>query len=245
MLVLVARIMYLRKLEKITAEDACEALLVLESYMIRRVLLLVPVSSLNKICAYVASSLEGDAGKEVHRMLSTGRRHYQKDSTVFEAVQSEQKVYGPGRQKQLHAILSWLLEGSQGKDSIDFTSMTIEHVLPQTLEGSARAEFAATLAEGQEVSATHEDLLHTLGNLTLTNYNTELSNKPFSMKRAEGLSKTGVLANQAIAANSQWGPEQIVARSEALAWEILKTWKGPDEALLEVEPISKGRSSMM
>jgi uncharacterized protein with ParB-like and HNH nuclease domain/alkylated DNA nucleotide flippase Atl1 len=239
LLVLITRILYLRNKDVISSEDAASALAIIESYMVRRVIMLVPVSNLSKIAAYVASSLHGDAAKEVHKLLSTGRRSYQKDSTILASAPT-QMVYSGGRAKQMKQILSWLLQSEQGKDSIDFSSMTIEHVLPQTLTGEARAEFARTLHEGEDPSELHEQLVHTLGNLTLTNYNSELSNNAFSVKRSERLLKTGVLANQEIAASEVWGPEQIRQRSLKLAQDICRLWAGPDEALLELEPATVG-----
>ena len=239
LLVLITRILYLRNKEVISSEDAASALAIIESYMVRRVIMLVPVSNLSKIAAYVASSLHGDAAKEVHKLLSTGRRSYQKDSTILASAPT-QMVYSGGRAKQMKQILSWLLQSEQGKDSIEFSSMTIEHVLPQTLTGEARAEFASTLHEGEDPAELHEQLVHTLGNLTLTNYNSELSNNAFSVKRSERLLKTGVLANQQIAASEVWGPEQIRRRSLKLAQDICRLWAGPDEALLELEPATVG-----
>lgn len=239
LLVLITRILYLRDKAIISSEDAASALSIVEGYMVRRVIMLVPVSNLGKISAYVASSLHGEAAQEVHKLLSTGRRSYQKDSTILNSAPT-QMVYSGGRAKQIKQILSWLLQSEQGKDSIDFSSMTIEHVLPQTLTGQAKAEFAATLGEGEEPAELHEQLVHTLGNLTLTNYNSELSNNAFSIKRSERLLKTGVLANQQIAASEVWGPEQIRQRSLRLAQEICLIWPGPNEALLELEPATVG-----
>jgi uncharacterized protein with ParB-like and HNH nuclease domain/alkylated DNA nucleotide flippase Atl1 len=239
LLVLITRILYLRNKDVISSEDAASALAIIESYMVRRVIMLVPVSNLSKIAAYVASSLHSDAAKEVHKLLSTGRRSYQKDSTILASAPT-QMAYSGGRAKQMKQILSWLLQFEQGKDSIDFSSMTIEHVLPQTLTGEARAQFASTLQEGEDPAELHEQLVHTLGNLTLTNYNSELSNNAFSVKRSERLLKTGVLANQQIASSDIWGPEQIRQRSLKLAQDICRLWAGPDEALLELEPATVG-----
>lgn len=239
LLVLITRILYLRNKGVITPDDAASTLAIVESYMVRRVVMLVPVSNLGKICAYVASSLHGDAANEVHKLLSTGRRSYQRDSSILGSV-GTLMVYSAGRAKQLKQILSWLLQAEQGKDSIDYSSMSIEHVLPQTLTGQAKEEFTALLSRGEDVAEVHEGLVHTLGNLTLTNYNSELSNNAFSVKRSEGLLKTGVLANQAIAASQVWGPDQIRSRSIRLAEELCRIWPGPDEALFELEPATVG-----
>jgi alkylated DNA nucleotide flippase Atl1 len=239
MLVLITRIIYLRNQGKTTSEEAAEALLVLESYMIRRIIAQIPVSNLGGISAAVASQLHSNVGEEVHRLLSTGRRNYQRDA-VIRKIAEEQKVYTPGRVKQLTQILKWLLEVKQDKDKIDFTGMSIEHILPQSLTGEARQEFSRLLEEGEEASEVHEQLVHTLGNLTLTNYNSELSNKAFTIKRAGRLFDTGVNANREIAESLSWGPKEIVSRSQSMAATICELWPGPNELLLDVEPTTMG-----
>jgi alkylated DNA nucleotide flippase Atl1 len=239
MLVLITRIIYLRNQGKTSSEEAAQALLVLESYMIRRIIAQIPVSNLGGISAAVASQLHSSVGEEVHRLLSTGRRNYQRDS-VIRKIAEEQKVYTPGRVKQLTQILKWLLEVKQDKDKIDFTGMSIEHILPQSLTGAARQEFSNLLNEGDDAGEMHEQLVHTLGNLTLTNYNSELSNKAFTVKRAGRLYDTAVIGNREIAEKESWGPKEIISRSQSMAETICELWPGPNEILLEVEPTTMG-----
>jgi len=93
-----------------------------------------------------------------------------------------------------------------------------------------REEFAAGLEEGADVSYEHDRLVHTLGNLTLSGYNSELSNRPFSQKR-EMLATSGLLMNQAIAEHESWGLTEIVERNANLAEKIIELWPGPDEDL--------------
>ena len=69
-------------------------------------------------------------------------------------------------------------------------------------------------------------LVHTLGNLTLTGYNSTMSNKPFEVK-GEQLHKSGLAMNQEIALESRWGRAEIHARASQLAQRIAKTWPGP------------------
>lgn len=237
--VLSTRIVYLRDTQVISDIEAANALLILESYLVRRVLAMLPVSNLGAICAIAANSLGADASDELHRVLSTGRRQYQRDAVIREKAVSD-PVYTQGRGRQLTLILQWLIEGEQGRDTVDFTSMTIEHVLPQKLSSATRKEFAALVTAGDDVDQIHESLVHTLGNLTLTNYNSELSNKPFSVKRQQRLTETAVLANKRIAENQHWGPSEIRNRSNALADLVCEIWPGPNEALLEIEPLSVG-----
>lgn len=234
-LVLAAKIVFLSNALQISDEQAIAAFHVIESYILRRSIAALPTAGLGRIAAPAAHELDGEPAEFLHRYLSTGRKGYVTDAEV-KRLCLESPVYKRVRRDQLANLLQWLLEKEQGKDDLDFTRMSIEHVLPQLLRGDARAEFAACLNPDDDVDEMHEALTHTLGNLTLTNYNSELSNKPFSVKRVEGLAQTGVLANRSIAENTQWGPEEIRARGEALAEIITSDWVGPDESLLDAEP---------
>ena len=239
-LVLRSRILFLQEAGDISAEDARGALAVLESYLVRRAIGSIPISNLQRISASCAHDLFGDAEREVHRILSTGKKKFLSDGQIREVMLSH-PIYERGRKPRLALILGWLLESMQGKDAgLDYSSMSIEHVMPQKLSGKAKEEFAALLAPNEVVEDVHEELVHTIGNLTLTNYNSELSNSAFSEKRVSWLANTAVIGNRSIAANETWGPMEIRDRSAALADLAISIWAGPDEGLLEQEPESIG-----
>ena len=82
------------------------------------------------------------------------------------------------------------------------------------------------LTSEQTVGQMHESLLHTLGNLTLTGYNSALSNSEFTEKRKQ-LQKSGLTMNQEIAQQATWGRSEIQARAEQLADRITQIWPGP------------------
>jgi alkylated DNA nucleotide flippase Atl1 len=238
-LVLITRVVYLEEKRLADQVETAQALKTIESYLVRRAIAAVPVSNLGGICSACALQLNGDTAKEVHKRLSTGRRKYLTDSDIRKQF-LEAPRYSKGRRDHLKLILSWLLVKQQGKDAIDFSTMTIEHVLPQNLE-KASDEFALTLAPEDDLLEVHGDLVHTFGNLTLTNHNSELSNEPFSVKRGTWLSDTSVLENRAIAGETQWGPLEIRKRAERLAKSAIDEWAGPDESLLESEPATTGQ----
>ena len=89
--------------------------------------------------------------------------------------------------------------------------------MPQTLTG----EWQISL--GTDWETTHELLLHTLGNLTLTAYNSELSNEAFEKKRLR-LSESHLEINKSFASNQSWNREDIEKRSEDLAELALTIW---------------------
>lgn len=238
-LVLITRVMYLNEIGLASPGETALALKTIESYLVRRAIAALPVSSLGRICAACSFNLDGDVADEVHKRLSTGRRYFLTDSQIYHHFY-ETPRYSKGRRDHLKLLLSWLLEKGQGKDFIDFSTMSIEHVLPQNLD-KAGEEFALTLAPEDDMHEVHQDLVHTLGNLTLTNYNAELSNEPFSVKRETWLSETSVKENWEIAKQVQWGPSEIRRRAERLADSAVAEWLGPDESLLESEPASTGQ----
>ena len=72
------------------------------------------------------------------------------------------------------------------------------------------------------------EYVHKLGNLTVTRYNSALSNFPFEKKRdrqKDGLYvgyKNGLEINKEIAKKEKWAIQDIAARTEALSAELLK-----------------------
>ena len=94
---------------------------------------------------------------------------------------------------------------------------SIEHVLPQTIEGVAYWQERFTDEE-------HRRLVHDLGNLTLTRFNASLGNRPFPDKKGDtgrerSYANSAFFQEQELADVADWTPEAIVARRERLlAW---------------------------
>jgi hypothetical protein len=77
---------------------------------------------------------------------------------------------------------------------------------------------------GDDFGATHELLLHTIGNLTLTGYNSELSNADFPTK-CRRFKESHVSLNTWFQDQTQWNETAIRKRAEALADRALAVWK--------------------
>src|ERR1700733_14857910 len=99
--------------------------------------------------------------------------------------------------------------------------------MPQTLTDTWKDEL------GGNWEVIHELWLHTLGNLTLTGYNPELSNADFSTKRAI-LQKSHVELNRYFASVTTWNEQAISQRADNLADAALKIW--PDVVQADEEP---------
>ncbi|MFE4196429.1 DUF4268 domain-containing protein [Paenarthrobacter sp. NPDC056912] len=229
----VMQILTRRAAERAPDDEVVRALTYLESYFVRRVVIGRATANLNRTLLQAVSAISDADASDValREYLSRGRKYFATDLQVREAVTTI-AFYWQGRGPQKKLILQWLEEAYRPKEivEVDPKQLTIEHVLPQTMSDPAREAFAESFADDADIDYEHERLVHTLGNLTLSGYNSELSNKPFQEKR-EMLAQSGLFMNHAIAAHGLWGAEEINARSSALAEKIIELWPGPDESI--------------
>ncbi|MEV8176502.1 DUF4268 domain-containing protein [Cellulosimicrobium funkei] len=215
-----------------TSAQVADALLTLESYFVRRIVIARATAGLNRTLLQAVGAVADAPAVDValRDYLSRGRKFFATDKQVHDAV-GVVPFYWQGRAAQKKLILQWLEESYGSKEVVDPKNLTIEHVLPQTLSDPVREAFALGLPEDADVTAEHERIVHTLGNLTLTGYNSELSNRPFTAKRPM-LAESGLKMNHEIAAHTAWGVDEINARGAALAEKIVELWPGPNEVLI-------------
>ena len=72
--------------------------------------------------------------------------------------------------------------------------------------------------------------LHTIGNLTLTGYNTKLCNKEFAWKKAE-FAKSNLRLNRWFVSTDHWTETEIAARAKSIAKDVVALW--PEAAKFE------------
>jgi hypothetical protein len=114
------------------------------------------------------------------------------------------------------------------KEIVDIEKMlsekrfTFEHIMPQKIDRNK--EWQEEL--GQDYTSIHKTYLHTIGNLTFTAYNTEMSNKSFSAKKTMkgGFADTRLLFNDFIVKQTRWDEQAIKTRTEMLINDALNVW---------------------
>lgn len=212
-----------------TSEEVASAMLVLESYLVRRMLIGRATTGLNRTLLAAVSDLPHGVPVDdaLRAYLSSGRKYFASDDEVRAGVRSV-PFYLNGRPGQRALVLRWLEESYGSKEPVDPAGLTIEHVLPQTVTPEWLDALAPDVEDGEDVETLHASLVHTLGNLTLTGYNSELSNSAFEFKRAE-LARSGVRLSQEIAQQTTWGKAQILARAERLSEAVTRLWPGPSK----------------
>ncbi len=122
-------------------------------------------------------------------------------------------------------ILEALEESFGHRERVDLSTLTIEHVMPQTISNNRHGKAWKGML-GDEWERIHDTLLHTLGNLTLTGYNTELSNSAFDIKQVE-LGRSHLDLNTYFPALPKWDAEAIRTRSAILAERLVTLWPRP------------------
>ena len=126
-----------------------------------------------------------------------------------------------------HNLCNYLLHKLESHDRIEpigIEDHTIEHIMPQTLSKKWEDDL------GNNHEEVYKKYLHTIGNLTLTKNNPELSNRPFKEKRdmPGGYCNSSLHLDQSLAQAERWDEDAIINRAEILSEQACKIWTGID-----------------
>ena len=196
----------------------------MESYFVRRLFAEVSTKALGGIFNNLYKDIKNkNNSKNIVDNLLDVLRSFEKNKRWPEDEEFRQgiitkSVYTKSRAHRIKLILE-RLETSLSKEQVNLQNLTDEHIMPQTLT----PEWKSML--GSHYAQDHKKWLHTLGNLTLTAYNSELSNKTFS-KKLVVLKKSNLSLNQFFR-NSQidkWDANAIQYRAKYLADLAVKVW---------------------
>lgn len=180
----------------LSEDEVYKVIDLVENYLARRIVCNMPANALTQVfCALhkdVLRSIEeyGSANIELtcsysdiltyHIMRRDGNYQLPRDVQFVEAIKTRDAYH---MLKPFQIFLFERLENAvHGEYNDVATDMkkknaTIEHIMPQTLNSEWKSMLGDNFEEIQE------KYLHTFANLTLTGINSELSNKPFAVKR--------------------------------------------------------------
>jgi len=211
----------------LSAEDFERAVRQVESYVFRRAVCNIPTNSLNKTFANVGRTLKKERYLEsiqAHFLLLPSYRRFPGDDEFSREL----------RVRDLYNFRSrsyWLrrLENHDRKEHVPVDEYTIEHILPQTENLSEKWQGIL----GADWKRVQETWLHTLGNLTLTGYNAEYSDRPFGEKRdmKGGFKESPLRVNEGLGTLETWDEDAIRQRAARLADQALDIWSVPSLSL--------------
>ena len=207
-------------------EDFKKILQVVISYLWRRAICEIPTNSLSKTFAtlYQAVDKEDYVNSIIKAFVfkSTYKR-FPSDYEVREKLQTKDIYHFRLRKYLLEA-----LENYYHKEPIDLNTAnyTIEHIMPQNIEHNLLWQQML----GEDWQEVHSLYLHSLGNLTITGYNAEMSNKSFweKVNGESGFKHSHLKLNESIAQCDVWNKKAIQRRTNILTDIILKIWKYPE-----------------
>ena len=219
---------------KLDNTDFEAAVRVVEAYVFRRAVCAIPTNSLNKTFATFGRALRKDRYLEsvqAHLLTLPSYRRFPGDEE-FKREFIVRDLYNFPRRSY------WLrrLENHGRKERVPVDEYTIEHILPQNENLSAKWRDEL----GPEWRRVQERWLHTLGNLTLTGYNAEYSDRPFPEKRdmKGGFRESPLKLNEGLSGLDKWDEAAIKNRSERLAAMATGVWAVPP---LEAEVLESYR----
>lgn len=215
---------FIQKLELI------QILRLVESYVFRRSICDIPTNSLNTT---FASRLMENVNRNIYlesltkaflNLAQQSDRYRYPSDAEFKQAFLVKGVYNNLIRCQ---YLLRKLENHGNKQPICIENYTVEHVMPQNPDLSD--EWKREL--GENWKEVQEKYLHTVGNLTLTGYNSELSDRSFSEKKElkpGGFRDGGLRLNMSLVQAKQWDETAIQMRAEEFAEKSLKVWIYPN-----------------
>ncbi|MGL2601650.1 GmrSD restriction endonuclease domain-containing protein [Helicobacter pylori] len=217
----------------LSKQDFIPIIALTESYLCRRAVCGLGANGLNKIFPSFTKKIDKK------QYLKSVEKH-------FGSLKGKQRFPNNDEFKDLFITIDFYklqknkyflerLENFDTKEPVDTQKCDTEHIMPQTLN----LEWERDLGENFE--AIHEKYLHTIGNLTLTGYNSEYSNNSFREKRdmEKGFKQSSLKLNQSLKDLESFGEKEIEERANDLADWALKIWTYPKldlETLEEYKP---------
>lgn len=234
---------------RLSSDEVLQIVRLVESYVFRRAICAIPTNSLNKTFAGLSRSLKKDRYVEsvtaAFMMMPSYRRFPLNDE--FQQALKVRDLYN------FRSRSYWLrrLENHGRKERVAVEDYTIEHILPQneSLSDAWKADL------GADWKRVRQTWLHTLGNLTLTGYNSEYSDSSFEYKRDLVASRDGrkigfkyspLNLNEGLGQVAKWDEQAIQERAARLALQATHVWSAPQldiEVLSQYDPIWQGLDS--
>jgi hypothetical protein len=233
---------------QLSDDDLCGCLRDLSSFVLRRSLCGESTRPYSRWFVEAISEVRENPRQDLQAYWL--KRRWPDDNAVRERILDFALYRREGSKARI--MLEAIEESFDHKEQVDLNKLTIEHVLPQTISNNASGKSWKTML-GENWSEIYEKYVHTLGNLTLTGYNPDLSNSSFDKKK-DLLQQSHLELNRHFADMSTWNAETIVARSKELAEDVIRLWPRPAsdvqyaasaEAMPEPEGLSAGEKKRL
>ncbi|GAA7427312.1 hypothetical protein ID0988_12150 [Helicobacter pylori] len=205
----------------LSKDDFIPIIALTESYICRRAVCGFGTNGLNKIFPIFTKNITKNQYLEwIEKKFGslTGNQRFPNDDEF-----KEELIRKDFYKFQKNRYFFERLEHFDTKEPVNTKECNIEHIMPQELNDDWEKDL------GQDYKRIHTQYLHTIGNLTLTGYNSKYSNRSFKEKRdmEKGFKDSPLRLNQGLKDLESFGEEEILNRTKDLATRALKIWAYP------------------
>lgn len=214
----------------LSKNDLIQIIDTIEAYIFRRSVCEIPTNTLSKTFLFLQRELHQSEHLDIVRAVLLTRDSYRRfpDDDEFKQALMSKDIYNFRNRNYLLNKL----ENHNRKEVVDTSQLTVEHIMPQNENLSQSWKRML----GNQWEETQDKYLHTLGNLTLTAYNSELSDRPFEEKKniQGGFKDSPLKLNRILASLPEWNADQIERRALVLAEQAIQIWQYVDEVSTEL-----------
>jgi uncharacterized protein with ParB-like and HNH nuclease domain/predicted transport protein len=219
----------------ITIKELCEIVRLCVSYVLRRAVCDIPTNSLNKTFATMKNDIKQDDyinSVQAFFIFLDSYKEFPNDKRFLTTFLTRD-IYNMNRCRYILGRL----ENWDNRSVVSLDNLTVEHIIPQNPHLSA--DWIAAL--GSDWSEIQKKYLHTIGNLTLTAYNSEMSDSSFTEKldMAGGFKESALRLNKYVVSRMTWGEAQVNERATLLGEVAKKAWPYPTLTESELAPFHK------
>jgi uncharacterized protein with ParB-like and HNH nuclease domain len=215
----------------LSKDNLLNILNIVRSFAFRRIICDVPTNALNKIFVTLGKEIKKHKDflnkyVEIFKYVLLSKKGSQRFPGNDEFIEKiiNRDIYNLKGKNKIHLLES--IENYNNRERINLEELlkngdiNIEHIMPQVLTKGWKESL------GQDYDVIHEKYLHTLGNITLTAYNSKMSNKSFIEKRdmPNGYRDSKLLLNQSLKNIELWNKKSILKRADLLKDVAIKVW---------------------
>ena len=219
----------------LTESDFARCLVLIKSYLIRRAVLGLQTRAYWGVFARIAFAINDETPLSSFQVALARRAHNYRfpDDDEFTKEIQERDLYS----LRICGHVLERLENAGQKELSSTDECSIEHIMPQTVDDSKAWQSML----GKDWENVHKTWLHRLGNLTLTAYNSPMSNSSFETKKTikGGFKDSPVRLNRFVRDQTQWTSAEMQERGRLLAVRAAEIWPfhGADTRLVRDEDI--------
>ena len=212
---------------EVSRDNVGEVAWIMESYLFRLKVCQLPTNGLNRTVIALCDETKA-AGDYRARLVSLLNASFPDNKKFTESLMNV-NLYS--LRNNLAKLALVVLEESRTKETIDFDDAQVEHIMPQRLN----AEWRLQVTNADKVKEQYGGIL---GNLTLTKYNQEMSNKPYSEKKKFYKDSNVSLTREVAETYDKWGKDAIIDRTEKLTRELIKIFPMPNIREISEEEVT-------